>query len=182
MAKKDVSVLMSAVGVIAGFVEKLVAKFKVLGGTVEQLYELFVGKRSEEFLSKVADLAMSMVAKAKPAFPIFKTVTLGVHKSVEAYRKALSEAGFRIGDWASDILNKIKVSQNQVQLDLVKVTVKDLGFVEATSLKQIYAKAKKLGLNLCPNEVGPALRLAYPDQPNGERIRIAMEPISDSDG
>jgi hypothetical protein len=125
---------------------------------------------------------MEMVAKAKPAFPIFKTVTLGVHKSVEAYRKALSDAGFRIGDWASDILNKIEVSKNQTQLDLVRVTVKDLGFTEATSLKQIYAKAKELGLNLCPDEVGPALRLAYSDKPNGEWIRIAMEPITVSVG
>jgi len=181
MSKKNVPLLMSAAGVIGGFFEKLVAKAKALG-ILDQLHELMVGDRSEEFIGQVVDLAMKIVNKASMSFPVFKTVTLGAYDSIKAYRKALKEAGFRIGDWASDILDKIQVSRERVQLDLVKVTVKDLGFTESASLKQIYAKAKELDLEMCPAEVGPALRLAYVDQSYGEWIYIAMEPITVSDG
>ena len=60
--------------------------------------------------------------------------------------------------------------------------MEQLGFPNGATLKEIYAKAKDLGLELCPAEVGPLLRLNYPDQPNGEYLRIAMETINDSDG
>ncbi|MDP2855953.1 MAG: hypothetical protein Q8N90_02395 [bacterium] len=182
MSKKNTSVLVSAMGVLTGFSTAFAAAFKKRGGTDEQLYELLVGKKSEDFIAKIVDRATEMVAEAKPAFPIFKTITLGVCKSIKDYREALIKANFRIGDWASDILNKIRVSQFQVQLDLVVRTVADLGFKEAARLDRIYAKAKELGLELCPPEVGPALRLAYPDQPHDEWLRIAMDPISDSGG
>lgn len=179
MSKKVKSVFVSAAGLIGGFVDKLVSKFQALGGTDEQLHELLVGKRSEDFISQVVDLAMKMVSKG---FPIWKTITIGTHGSVKAYRKALNEAGFHISDWASDILDRIQVSAEQVELDLIKLTVRDLGFAQATFLKQIFAKAKDLGLELCPADAGPALRLAYQNQPYGECFYIAMEPITGSDG
>ncbi|HRY76966.1 MAG TPA: hypothetical protein P5524_02290 [Candidatus Paceibacterota bacterium] len=136
-----------------------------------------------EMLKRIADLKSGMAEKVvnlfQPEFVIFKTITLGVYQSVSAYREALEKAGFRIGAWASDVLNGIQVSQSQVQLDLVALSVADLGFKEAVQPDQIYARAKELGLELCPPEVGPALRLAYPDQPQGEWLGIAMELIFD---
>lgn len=182
MSKKSVSGFVSVMGALLGFITNFVAAFTKRGGTDEQLHELLVGKKSDGFIAKVADLAMEMVKKEKPAFPIFKTITLGIHKSVKAYREVLTNAGFRIGDWASDILKKVQVSQSEIQLDLVILSVAELGFKEATRLDRIYARGKELGLELCPSEAGPALRLAYPDQPYGEWLRIAMEPVTGSDG
>jgi hypothetical protein len=115
-------------------------------------------------------------------FALWKTVTLGLKKSPKDYRKALEKDGYRIGDYASLILNKTEVSQTEVELDLVVVTIGELGFNEGARRDKIYARVIELGLQVCPAEVGPALRLAHKDQPRGEWLRIGMEPITDSDG
>lgn len=182
MSKKNVSGFVSVLGALLGFITNFVAVFQKRGGTDEDLHQLLVGSKSEEFIAKVADLTMEMIGKAKLAFPVFKTITLGVYESGKAYSRALARAGFTIGDWASNILDKIQVSQSRVQLDLVVRSVAELGFDKATRYDAICAKAKELGLQLCPAEVGPTLRLTYSDQPYREWFWIAMEPILDSDG
>ena len=115
--------------------------------------------------------------KEKGKMKIFKTITLGVHKSAKAYREALSNDGFPISEWASNALNKIRVSQSKIYLDLVAPSVEELGFREFPRLNQIYAMGKKFGFELCPPEVGPALCLARPDQPYRGWLWIAMKPI-----
>ena len=62
------------------------------------------------------------------------------------------------------------------------LSVKELGFNDGAYYKDICTKALELGLELCPAEVGPALRLVYKDQSRGEWLRIAMEAITGSDG
>ena len=112
----------------------------------------------------------------------FKIIEIGTYKDVKSLRKALEESGAQIGNWASDILNKAKLSKSKQSLDLVALTVAELGFPEGAKLEDIYKAAKNQGLDLCPDEVGPQLRLQYSNQPNGEWLVIAMEPIKDSVG
>ncbi len=112
---------------------------------------------------------------------VWKTITLGAHQSPAEYRQALKASGCRIGDYADQILDKVKVSETETHVDLVVKTVAELDFKNGARRDAIYARAEELGLELCPAEVGPALRLAYQDQPYGEWLRIAMEPISASD-
>ncbi len=114
-----------------------------------------------------------------PELKIFKTLTLGLHRSPKAYRRALESAGFRIGDYASEILKKISVAKTPAEVDLVLITVAELGFKAGAHRGAIYARALELGLQLCPAEVGPALRLATKDSP---WILVGMEPITDSVG
>ncbi len=124
-----------------------------------------------------------LVISVKPIeLPVWKTVKLGTCKTPDEYRKALKKAGRSIGDWGGDILGRISCSQEETDLDLVVLTVADLGFKDGACYADICAKASELGLELCPAEVGPALRLQYGDQPKGERLRIAMEAIADRDG
>jgi hypothetical protein len=67
-------------------------------------------------------------------------------------------------------------------VDLVVLSVSELGFGrKGASIKAIYARAESLGFALCPPEVGPQLRLQY-DQPPGEILHIAMQPIAKYDG
>ncbi|MBX4200170.1 hypothetical protein KW790_01800 [Candidatus Parcubacteria bacterium] len=120
-----------------------------------------------------------------PAFSIWKTVKLGTgKKNADDYRSAISQARMKIGNWGNDILGKpaFTVSETEVDLDLVVVRVLDLGFKDGAYSQVIITKALDLGLQLCPAEVGPALRLEYRDQPKGEWLVIGMEPITGSDG
>jgi hypothetical protein len=118
-------------------------------------------------------------------FPTWKTIKLGTGlQNACEFRGALKNAGFRIGDWGNDILGKpaFKVSPKETSIELVQVTVAELGFKDGATRKDIYERAISLGLELCPNEVGPQLRLQYKDQPKGEWLLIAMEPITDLNG
>ncbi|MGI8420381.1 MAG: hypothetical protein ACR2LN_07125, partial [Candidatus Levyibacteriota bacterium] len=46
----------------------------------------------------------------------------------------------------------------------------------------LYKKAQELGLDLCPAEVGPRMRLAEINQPIGDYYWIAMKQLADSRG
>lgn len=49
----------------------------------------------------------------------------------------------------------------------VELTVRDLGFPQGATTADLCAQAVLLGLQLCPLELGPHLRLHYLDQPKG---------------
>lgn len=82
---------------------------------------------------------------------------------------------------------------------VVILSVADLGFPEGALTRELLGSAqdqdllgqpapftggigRQLGLELCMPDVGPALRLQYEDQPLGERIYVAMAPITTPDG
>ena len=117
--------------------------------------------------------------------PIWKTIQLGTGlKSSKDFCTAIEKAGGQVSDWAKDIMSQkdFTVATKPTELGLVVISVKELGFSNGATHKDIYNKAKTLGLELCPPEVGPQLRLQYMDQPKGEWLRIAAEPITDSGG
>jgi hypothetical protein len=111
--------------------------------------------------------------------PVWKRLTLGTYKGVNALRAALDAARVRVGDSADEILGRpaFTFSQTRVDLDLVVVSVSELGFHDSTSLGEIYRRAGELGLELCPAEVAPLLRLQYLNQPMGEFLNVAMRPL-----
>ena len=121
---------------------------------------------------------------AQQGFAIWKTIKLGTGlKTADDFRVAIKAAGMYISEWGNDILGKPAFTANseETEVDLVVVSNADLGFKDGAKVKDTYARALEIGLELCPNEVGPQLLLQYTDQPNGERLLIAMEPIIDSD-
>ena len=86
-----------------------------------------------------------------------------------------------------------------MQVRTVRLQVVDLGFPEGALTREIIGteadrdlfghvtpftggRYRQLGLELCPPDLGPQLRLDYQDQPRGERLYIAMKPIATSDG
>lgn len=118
-----------------------------------------------------------------PEFKIWKTIKLGTGiKTAGDFQKALESNGCRVSDWAEDILGNpaFTSAAEEIEVDLVKVTVGELGFKDGARRDQIYDRVRELGLEICPPEVGPQLRLQYKDQPKGEWILVGMEPIADS--
>lgn len=118
------------------------------------------------------------------SFPIWKTISIGTHARIDELKDAILSSGFRIGDWANDVLGEpnFTVASEEKKIDLVRITPKDLGFKEGAYREDIYNRALELGLKLCPLEVGPQLRLQYIDQPRLESLQIGMEPQVDSEG
>lgn len=137
--------------------------------TDESVKELFTN------LDKIPEPTLREV----PNRNIWKTIEIG-GASVEKLKEEI-EKNMYLSSWASDILSKTKVGKKR-KVDLVNMSVEELGFPRGAEFKDIYEAAKNQGLDLCPAEVGPQLRLQYTDQPSGEWLVIAMEPIKDSGG
>jgi hypothetical protein len=117
--------------------------------------------------------------------PIWRTITLGATAGVDAYRDALDAAGIKVGVAADEILGRpaFAYATMKLEVELAIVSVAELGLeAEASSQSEIYARAKRIGLELCPAEVGPRLRLDYRDQPLGEALDVAMEPVATYSG
>jgi hypothetical protein len=139
-------------------------------------------KRELEFIPDlVAEYRQSLPLLERP---IWKTIQLGTHANNKALRQSLLDTGYRISDWAGDILKKTAVSTEPTEANVVIVTAAELGFPDGATRQQIYDKAISMGFELCPAEVGPQLRLQYPadEQPMNEWLFVAMEPIKGSGG
>lgn len=106
-------------------------------------------------------------------FSVWRSVTLGLHKTVTSYEKALVSARMKLLPFAEgmggNLFKDIECSLEKVAINLVVLTVRELGFDEGATWLEISAKGKKLGLNNCPLEVAPALRLQYPDQQSHDK-------------
>jgi hypothetical protein len=118
----------------------------------------------------------------KPArFQIWRTATLGSYKGVDAYRDALDIAKIKIGDSADEILGRpaFPYARTKTGVELAVLSAADLGVEsDQVSLAEVYRRARQAGLELCPAEVGPQLRLDYRNQPLGEALDVAMEPVA----
>ena len=100
--------------------------------------------------------------------------------------KILNSNNFKTSPWIDNIIKKkkFKLKKNILPIYLYKITVRSLGFKKPTELRDIYLKAKKIGLKLVPPEIAIYSRLLYKRQKTGEWIRFAtpMKSMIDDDG
>jgi hypothetical protein len=132
----------------------------------------------------LALFSSSVLAQQQREIQIWRTTTLGFHQGVDSYRDALDAAKMKIGDAADEILGRPAFldAKEKTELELTVVSAADLGVESEAALADVYKQAKQFGLVLCPAEVGPQLRLDYRDQPRGESLSIAMEPVATYSG
>jgi len=125
------------------------------------------------------------MAPATAPITVWKTIKLGTrHKTADDFRTAFQAVGCYIADGAHDILRSaaFQTAEQETEINIIVTSVAGLGFQRFATYEEICARARELGLELCPPEVGPQLRLQHLTQPSINWLYIAMEPIVHSSG
>ncbi len=152
-----------------------------------QTGELDQAKKIKEQLEKEIKDLQEQIEMTERQEVLEKAVKMEVTvggKTKEELIKEMKENKVWISDWAKDILSNpdFTISKRPQHLSLIIISLKDLGFPVGASTDEIYEKVKKLGLELCPAEVGPNVSLKFNDLPTAAGIFIGMKQISDPKG
>ncbi len=85
----------------------------------------------------------------------------------------MEKNGLKISNTASEMLGRIdftKQLEGKETRTFCCIKVGHFGFDTLPNMLQLYEKAKEFGLEVCPPEVAPYIRLQYTDQPNGASL------------
>jgi hypothetical protein len=102
-------------------------------------------------------------------------------KTKDQLKAELETKNIYRSSYANDLLDSkdFETLSTPEHADLIRLTVGDLGFDRGATTDEIYQRAEEYGLELCPAEVGPQLRLSYT---GNEYMWIAMKQITDRGG
>ena len=152
-------------------------------GLLADLRDGNVAEVNREEFRKMLGLKAS--ESVPPKWEVWKTLTVGGIAKEELLRR-LDAEGFRVSDWARDIMGKpgFVTSAKSVDVPFARCRVSDPGFTEKPTTVELFDRNRLagLGLDLCQPEDGPYLRLGFPEQRANDWFWMAMEPITDSDG
>ena len=108
--------------------------------------------------------------KYEKGFTADFTITLGTHTSGADLLDALLESKCGVSLWSRQALGNpdFPVAAEEITVDIVVVSMLEMGFAEGelATLDTIYNRAKQMGLETCPVETAPQLRLQILDQPD----------------
>ena len=112
----------------------------------------------------------------------WKTVAVGTHASMaELIYVARRENEEAIDEGAIAILRAAAPSPTKLEIELVKVSGRDLGFSEVFTRAELYARAAEFGFETVSPEAALQLWRSYAkEQPLGECLVVAMTPIDGS--
>lgn len=143
--------------------------------------KVYVGQLEPGIFNKIAEHNVEHIYTSFPEGKIIQEhVEIG-GKTAEQLINELEAANIPVSFCAKSML------QNQEEfipttepedMELVRLTVADLGFTTSVRTDQIYARAQELGLELCPHDTGPHYVLQYQDQLTGQYFYIGMKQIS----
>ena len=145
--------------------------------------KIFIGKPFPGFFKWLPD-SIQHVYTSFPEGKVVRESVVAGGKTGKEYEQVFTQRGINISGWAKDMMGKPEfvTLRRSEKIDLVRLTIGGLGFTDNPTTDQLYQKAQVLGLELCPPEVGPELRLKYQDQPLYEWTYIGMKQIADSGG
>lgn len=95
------------------------------------------------------------------------SVTIG-GMGKEELRSALRRHGAQLNAAAETLFEDRRFTTlgRSAIVEIVARSVAELGFVEGATYDGLVARARELGLAECPLELGPHLRMQFPDQPD----------------
>ncbi len=145
----------------------------------------YVGKLEAGIFDLVRKYKLEHVYTSFPEGRVrFDSVTVG-RKDLNQLQRELSENKINVSSYAEYMMRTgLSLTARQGQnLDIVRLKVDDLGLPDDyPTTDKLFKKAKELGLELCPPDLGPNYRLQYKDQPMNEWFSIGMKPIAVSAG
>lgn len=145
----------------------------------------YVGPLEPGIFNLLSQYNIEQIYTSFPEGKIRKEVVEIGGKAASQLEMELAKAAVNVSRFAQDMMRNpdFTISKTPQSVDTVRLRVQDLGFNKGYSTTdQIYKRAGELGLELCPAEVGPNLRLKDVNQPMGEWYYIGMKQILDSDG
>ena len=118
-------------------------------------------------------------------FPMFKIIELGTRSESDDLLHDVWRHGCNVNEEAQAVVadESFTMATGITKVEVVKISGADLGFDSSVSREEVCVRATspEYGLTLCPAEVGPQLRRQYMDQPDWDRLLIAMQPVVLSD-
>lgn len=98
--------------------------------------------------------------------------------------RAVTTGRFHASSYALSMMkNKDFITNPQSEeITTIRLKVSDLGFTGYPTTDELFKRAQSFGLELCPPETGPHLRLKDTNQPLNEWYYVAMKQITVSDG
>ncbi len=105
-------------------------------------------------------------------------------KSVTVLERELKDRHIMATPLATSMLRSPEFvsSPHTEKATVVRLTGRDLGFSKLAITNEVYARAQKLGLELCPHDLAVQHRVDYQDPREYDTVNFAMPQISDSDG
>lgn len=112
-----------------------------------------------------------------PELKVFKSIKLGMDIPMEYVQKLA--VPYNMESPSFRILSSMKVSGEEVMLDLVRMTLEQLGFSSGGMRKKVFERILEWGGELVPTEAAAALALRHQEPEDGQQSYFVMEPVID---
>jgi len=168
------------------------------GTEISTTTKVYIGAIDKEALQKIQQFSIDHVYTNFPEAPIrlqdLEISTLSTKELLQKLTQAKDAGEINISDFSQSMLdNELEFAQPVQKrfealggkgetIHLVTLQVKDLGFNSEPTTTELFEKAAKLGLELCPKETAAYLRLKDTEQPLEDWYYVVSETVSGSGG
>ena len=117
---------------------------------------------------------------------IWKKIEKINYENINALLESFKKKNIKTSPWIDNIFSKNNYSFKGIKLpiELIRISLKELGFTSPTELQEVYKVSNNKGLNLVEPEIALVCREFYLEQPTGEWLRFAtpFKSMIDTDG